>query len=144
MWVFVVTCELIELYHKYVVHDVSTQLLVDDKDILQIFSMQCQAVIWAVFFILSACKILLAVICRCLIGPLWHFIKTSGDFIPIERCYKCPIVQELVKMDQLAKETSLYTNACRHKKKVYIFSRHYFWQLFRISLHSLSIFSNHK
>ena len=33
MWVFVVTCELIELYHKYVVHDVSTQLLVDDKDI---------------------------------------------------------------------------------------------------------------
>lgn len=45
MWVFVVTCELIELYRKYVVHDVSTQLLVDDKDILQIFSMQCQAVI---------------------------------------------------------------------------------------------------
>lgn len=45
MWVFVVTCEIIELYHKYVVHDVSTQLLVDDKDILQIFSMQCQAVI---------------------------------------------------------------------------------------------------
>ena len=80
MWVFVVTCELIELYHKYVVHDVSTQLLVDDKDILQIFSMQCQAVIWAVFFILSACKILLAVICRCLIGPLWHFIKSSGDY----------------------------------------------------------------
>ena len=80
MWVFVVTCELIELYHKYVVHDVSTQLLVDEKDILQIFSMQCQAVIWAVFFILSACKILLAVICRCLIRPLWHFIKSSGDY----------------------------------------------------------------
>lgn len=42
-----------------------------------------------------------------------------------------PLVQELVKMDQLAKETSLYTNAYRHKEEC-VFSRHYIWQLFHI------------
>ena len=67
MWVFVVTCELIELYHEYVVHDVSTQLLVDEKDINFCKYFPCN--VKQSFERFSACKILLAVICRCLIGP---------------------------------------------------------------------------